>query len=136
MILATIYLIALLLQKVNFHFSVEEKSLVLTQGVINKQQRFVPYSVIQNLLITRDLADMALGWATLIIENASGAAGNTTYRGRYSRVQITNMVVVGLGSMGNRISIPGLKLSDAEDLRNVLLQKMKESPQKTDNSGL
>jgi uncharacterized membrane protein YdbT with pleckstrin-like domain len=62
----------------NYHYSVEEKFLLIKQGVISKQQRHIPYGVIQNILLKQDLLDQIINTASLTIENASQGSGNTT----------------------------------------------------------
>ena len=44
-------LIAAFLQKANFHYTIEDKFITLKQGILSKQQRHIPYGVIQNIFV-------------------------------------------------------------------------------------
>jgi len=70
-----ICLIIAVLRRENFHYSIGEKFLTLKQGILLKQQRYIPYGVIQTILVKQDLFDRILGLASLTIENASLGAG-------------------------------------------------------------
>ncbi|PIP69056.1 hypothetical protein COW91_01465, partial [Candidatus Nomurabacteria bacterium CG22_combo_CG10-13_8_21_14_all_32_8] len=85
----------------NFHFEFTEKFINLEQGIINKQKRYIPYSVIQNVLIDYDFIDRFFGLANLVIENASsgGGAGGVLSR----KKNIINIRLLGFG--GNRVNI-------------------------------
>jgi uncharacterized membrane protein YdbT with pleckstrin-like domain len=132
-ILVPFYLIANPLIRKNFHFSTDEKFLVVNHGVFSKKHLNLPYGVIQNIIVKQDWFDRVFGLATLSIENAiqGGSKANSIAAARASRSQGDF-----LGSSGNKVSIPGLKKSDAEALKLVVLQKMKENPVDDNNSGL
>jgi len=119
--------IATILKRANFHYSVEEKFLILKQGILSKQQLHVPYGVIQNLFVKQDLFDRIFGLASLTIENASQGAGALMPPRR--RVEM-------VGFSGNKVSIPGLSKANAEILKDIILQKMKENPIEDSQSGL
>src|SRR3989338_9322075 len=106
-------LIAAFLQKANFHYTIEDKFITLKQGILSKQQRHIPYGVIQNIFVKQDLFDRFFGLASLTVENASQGAGSQTAGTR----QIFGMV-----------NIPGLAEQNAQALRAIVLQKMKENP--------
>jgi len=114
----------------NFHFEFTEKFINLEQGIINKQKRYIPYSVIQNVLIDYDFIDRFFGLANLVIENASsgGGAGGVLSR----KKNIINIRLLGFG--GNRVNILGLDPKNAEELKLFVLKKIKETP--TTNGGL
>ena len=139
-ILSPILLIANLLIRANFHYSTEDKFLVVKQGVFSKKQRNLPYGVIQNIFVKQDVFDRIFGLASLRIENASQGgggffSGNKSFLGlklgrTYQQQDET------LGSSGNKVNIPGLKKSSAESLKAVILQRMKENPIEDSQSGL
>jgi len=119
-----------LLQRLTFHYSIEDKFLILKQGIFSKQQRHIPYGVIQNLFIKQDLFDRIFGLASLTIENASqGAGALANLQGQRTQMEIA-------GFIGNKINIPGLAKQNAEILKEIVLQKMKENPIEDSQSGL
>lgn len=119
------------LQRLFFHYSLEDRFLTIQQGVISKQQRQLPYGVIQNLLVQQDLLDRFFGLASLRIENA--AQGGLGFESIALQRNQRGGEIVGVAS--NAINIPGLNKRDAEMLKNLILQKMKENPSMS-NSGL
>ena len=124
-----VMLIANPLIRGNFHYSLEEKFFIVRQGVISKKQRNLPYGVIQNVLIKQDLFDRIFGLAALRVENASQAGGSRDIRTRRKEKDV-------VGASGNKVSIPGLKKQSAEELKNLILKKMKENPIEDSQSGL
>lgn len=126
------YLIANPLIRANFHYSTEEKFFLVKQGVLSKKQRNLPYGVIQNVLVKQDWFDRIFGLASFSVENASQGGGKGFFSGLRSNKQQGETV----GSSGNKVNIPGLKKKDAEALKLVLLQKMKENPTEDSQSGL
>ncbi len=127
-----IYLIANPLIRANFHYSTDEKFFVVKQGVFSKKQRNLPYGVIQNVLVKQDWFDRVFGLASFSVENASQGGG----KGFFSRLRGNNKQGETVGSSGNKVNIPGLKKKDAEALKLVLLQRMKENPIEDSQSGL
>jgi len=133
--------IVTILKKVNFHYSIEEKFLTLKQGILSKQQRYIPYGVIQNLLVKQDLFDRIFGLASLTIENASQGSGalaapqqQKVFGLRVGTQQRQQVEMVGFSE--NKVSIPGLTKANAEILKGVVLQKIKENPIEDSQSGL
>lgn len=126
------YLIANPLIRANFHYSTEEKFFLVKQGVLSKKQRSLPYGVIQNVLVKQDWFDRVFGLASFSVENASQGGGKGFFSGLRSNKQQGETV----GSSGNKVNIPGLRKKDAEALKLVLLQKMKENPIEDSQSGL
>lgn len=122
------HLIIAILRRANFHYSIEEKFMTLKQGILSKQQKHIPYGVIQNIIIKQDLSDRILGLASLIIENASQGAGAFVTK-QQSTLELPIF-------FENRIIIPGLAKRDAEILKEIILQKIKENPIEDDTSGL
>lgn len=131
-----IYLIANPLIRANFHYSTDEKYFIVRQGVFSKKQRNLPYGVIQNVLVKQDWFDRVFGLASFSVENASQGGGkgffgrSKSFRmgGAYQQQGET------VGSSGNKVNIPGLRKKDAEALKLILLQRMKENP--IEESGL
>jgi uncharacterized membrane protein YdbT with pleckstrin-like domain len=116
------------LSRDNFHYSVEKEFMVFHQGIISKQQKNLPYGVIQDLIVTQDIADRLFGLASITIENASFGGGQVYARGRQAGALI--------GFIGNIVVIPGLTIQNAIALRKILLSKMKEYSSVDRMSGL
>lgn len=138
---AIFHFIVTILRRANFHYSIEEKFLTLKQGILSKQQRYIPYGVIQNLFVKQDLFDRIFGLASLTIENASQGAGalaapqqQKVFGLRVGTQQRQQVEMVGFS--GNKVCIPGLTKTNAKILKGVILQKMKENPIKDSQSGL
>lgn len=74
LILSAPLIIAILnvLVRTKLHFGIEEKFLVLDEGVISKKHRTMPYGVIQNILVEQNFFGRIFKYSTLIIENAAG----------------------------------------------------------------
>ena len=134
------YLVYSALRRATFHYSIDAKFLNLQQGILNKQQRHIPYGVIQNVFVKQDLFDRLFGLASLTLENASMGAGSqqegqtklfglTLSNKKQQRVEM-------VGFSGNKVSIPGLTKQNAEVLKGIVLQKMKENPVEDSQSGL
>ena len=129
-----------ILRWLTFHYSIEDQFLTLRQGILSKQQRHIPYGVIQNLFIKQDILDRLFGIASLTVENASQGSGDLTTQ-RQQKVFGMKMIqnrqrVEILGFSGNMVNIPGLAKENAEALKQILLQKMKENPIEDSQSGL
>lgn len=129
---AFFHLIITILKKINFHYSIGDKFLTLKQGILSKQQRNIPYEVIQNIFVKQDLFDRIFRLSSLTIENAS-------YDTRHlitSKRQLQQQQIEMPGFFGNKVSIPGLTKQSAEILKEIILQKMKENPIEDSQSGL
>jgi uncharacterized membrane protein YdbT with pleckstrin-like domain len=138
---AIFHFIVMVLKRANFHYSVEEKFLTLKQGILSKQQRYIPYGVIQSIFIKQDLFDRIFGLASLTIENASQGAGalavpqqQKVFGMRVAPQQRQQVEIVGF--YRNKATIPGLTKANAEILKGIILQKMKENPIEDSQSGL
>ena len=122
-----------LLQRMNFHYSFDEHFVTLHQGIISKKNRNVPYGRIQGVFVSQKLFDRIFGLASLTFEDFSQGGQSYMdadgYTGGKSRREV-------IGFMGNKIHIPGLKKEDAEKLKSIILQKIKESPIEDGQSGL
>jgi len=128
------------LRKNTFHYTFDAKFLNLQQGILNKQQRHIPYGVIQNIFVKQDLLDRLFGLASLTLENASVGAGSVP-EGQVKAFGITldnrkQQKAEMVGFSGNKVSIPGLSKQNAETLKGIVLQKMKENPIDDSQSGL
>jgi len=88
---------------------------------------YIPYGVIQNIIVKQDLFDRIFGLASLIIENASESGG---------AFELQNQQVETVGFYGNKVTIHGLTKTNAEILKSIILQKMKENPTEDTRSGL
>lgn len=122
----------------NFHYSLGDKFMTIHQGGIKKEQRNVPYGVIQGVFFHQDMYDRILGLASVTIEDFSNrgkSAANidgdilVINKGHRYKIEI-------IGFLGNKIHIPGLKKEHAEALKATILQKMKENPLEDSQSGL
>lgn len=131
------------LRRINFTYSFDEKFLTIEQGIIAKQKRYIPYAVFQNVLIMQSLTDTLFGFATLRIENASGAGmvlPTIAYRpGGFSSFGSRSLGGASLnsflGAAGNMVNIPGLALKDAQKLKQEVLLKIVQTAH-LDQSGL
>ena len=123
-----------MLQRSNFHFSLDEKFLTLHQGVFSKQNRNIPYGVIQDVNISQGLFERIFGLSSLTLEDFSQDGIGTMNSSGYVRSGKTSYEAIG--SVGSGIHIPGLKKEDAEALRQILLQKIKDNPIDNNQSGL
>ena len=140
-IFAIFHFVVTILRRATFHYSIEGQFLTLKQGILSKQQRHIPYGVIQNLFVKQDLFDRIFGLASLAIENASQGAGalaapqqQKVFGLRIGNQQRQQVEMVGFS--GNKVSIPGLTKANAEILKGIVLQKMKENPIEDNQSGL
>ncbi len=134
-ILIPFWLIANPLIRSRFHYTTEEKFFDVQQGVFSKKQRHLPYGVIQNIVVKQDWFDRVFGLASLTVEDASQGGGKGLFGGSKSfRLSGSRQQGQSVGSSGNKVNIPGLKKKDAEALKLILLQRMKENP--IEESGL
>ena len=114
-----------ILRRKNFHYSLDDKFLNLHQGILSKQNRQLPYGVIQNVIIKRGILDRIFNLTTLQIENASSAGG--AFASQYSKNQQTSRGDT-LGFQNNLIRIPGISVQNAEILKGLILEKIKANP--------
>lgn len=130
-----------ILRRAVFHYSIEDKFLTLRQGILSKQQRHIPYGVIQNIFVKQDLFDRIFGLASLTIENAAQGAGTFVAQGGKKifglmvRTQRRGQIEM-VGFFGNKGIIPGLTKQNAETLKEIVLRKIKENPIEDSQSGL
>jgi membrane protein YdbS with pleckstrin-like domain len=124
---------------INFHYAFENEFLVVRQGVVFlKQERHIPYGIIQNISVNQDLFDRLLDIATLEIETAAESAGWEPYERTESGLVVKSSprTPPDIGFKYHYLVIPGLTKRDAESLKKIILQKMKEFPIKEVTSGL
>ena len=137
-IMAIVFSIWPFLYRKTFGYTLDEKFLIVKQGIISRQERHFPYGVIQDVSIRQDILDRIFGIVSLIIQNASqdgiqpqparpwwsvSLRGSSKHRGEEA-------------GAGNTISIPGLSAKNAGLLKEAILQKMKENPMDDTHSGL
>lgn len=116
------------LSRNNFHYSVEKEFIIFHQGIISKQQKNLPYGVIQDLIVVQDITDRLFGLASITLENASFGGGQINPRDGHKKKLI--------GFESNVAVIPGLTLKNAELLKETILSKMKEYYSLNRRSGL
>ena len=119
-----------------FQYRTEDTFLFVKQGILSKKQYHLPYGVIQHAIVKQDLFDRIFGLASLLIENAAQGAGIPQISSKALVYQSTAREPEFVGSSGNKISIPGLRKTDAEALKTVILQKIKDHPIDDNASGL
>ncbi len=143
LILIPILLVINPLTRRNFHFSIGDKFLDVKQGILSKGERHIPYGTIQNVLVKQDIFDRIFKIASLTVENASQGAGATAPERKFLGLSLGTKnykqpwYAPGLlGYSGNQVNIPGLKKQHAEELKEVILQKVKDNPIEDSQSGL
>jgi len=132
-----------LLWRAAFHYSLGSQSLVVRQGILSTQELSIPYGVIWDVTIHRDVFDRLVGLATLTIKSVPRDQDDNIEAARPSLLLWPFMSRMGrvyafvpqsrapqLGFYGNTLRIAGLSVSDAETLKEMLLQK------KTVSSGI
>lgn len=113
--------------RATFSYALEDDYLTVRKGIITRTERHIPYNVVQNIIIRRNLDDLVFGLSTITIENASAGGGYVQQRGFNATGQP--------GSSSNHVVIVGLQTADATALREAILAKMLANPERTD-SGL
>lgn len=123
--------------KVNaFSFDFKDTLVTLNQGIISKQQRDLQYSVIQNIIVKRDIFSRIFGLASFTFENAAGGGGfsNMMKASKNSKYSVYQNDFLGFS--GNLVCIPGLKNTDAEKLKTFLMERLTATQRSGDVSGL
>ena len=131
------WLIANPLIRSRFHYQTGEKFFDVQQGVFSKKQRHLPYGVIQTVVVKQDWFDRVFGLASLAVEDASQGGGKGLFGSSNKSFRLGGAYQQqgeSLGSSGNKVNLPGLKKKDAEALKLIILQRMKENP--VEESGL
>lgn len=127
----TLVILFATLRRRSFYYSFEDNIITLKQGILSKQQKQLPYSVIQQVLVKQDFLDIVFNLASLSLENISKHVVST---GNYQNTKVQIGDLIGFGE--SRIDIPGLSRENAEDLKKYILQKIKENPSYDTRSGL
>ena len=142
-VLSVLPIILLFVRKFNFHYSFDERFLVVEQGIIAKQKRYIPYSAFQDILVLRSWTDQLFGFATVCIENASGVGGAIlpvmtqygAFSGSRMRFGVNRWLASLMGANGNVVGIPGLSREDAQKVRQEALGRIAQTAH-LDRSGL
>lgn len=115
-----------IMQRKYYHFEFGDQYITIQQGVIKRKERHLPYGVIQNVMIKRSFSDRLFGLATINVQNAV-QQGKTGYR---------DSADTTIGSSGTDFNLPGQTPKNAEVLRKIVLEKMKENPDWGIHAGL
>src|SRR5207248_8062081 len=123
-----------LLWRAAFHYSLGSQSLVVRQGILSTQELSIPYGVIWDVTIHRDVFDRLVGLATLTIKSVPRDQDDNIEAARPSLLLWPFMSRMGrvyafvpqsrapqLGFYGNTLRIAGLSVSDAEDRKSTRL---------------
>lgn len=112
-----------ILRMLTFHYLLEESNFIIKEGVIYKQNRTIPYSSIQTVSVHQGLFERIAHLATLQIENASDGGGQYLQLNYKQQRSIEGTI----GSYGNIVTLPGLHQDDAQKLKEMLLNKIKNT---------
>ncbi len=126
LLVVTINITVVIMQRKYYHFEFGDQYITIRQGVIKRQERHLPYGVIQNVMIKRSLSDRLFGLATINVQNAV-QQGKLGYR---------ESADTTIGSSGTDFNLPGQTPKNAEVLRKIVLEKMKENPDWGIHAGL
>jgi membrane protein YdbS with pleckstrin-like domain len=107
-----------LLTTLSLEFNLENNALIISQGYFNKKHGNFFYHSIQDVKIMQGPIDRILGIYNLRIENASTRTVRDSWLDKY--------FIVGIKK--NSISLPGLSKTNAESLKQELLQKAQTTP--------
>mgnify|MGYP001565997891 CR=1 FL=1 len=119
-VLAVILVITFVWAKLTYHFyryELTDKGFRKESGIIWKKYVTIPYARIQNVDINRGILARILGLSDLHIQTAGASATISRY---------------GFGGIGAEGRIPGVSKTDAELLRDELVQRASS----TSNQGL
>ena len=124
------------LRRKNFHFSLDDQVLTVQDGIISKEQRQFPYSVIQDVQISQNFAHRLFGLASVTVENAARPGSNISVTGIASAVFLGGGAKPSIGISDNQVIIPALRKQDAENLKAAILQKMQSNVSVDTGAGL
>jgi membrane protein YdbS with pleckstrin-like domain len=121
LVLALPAIITNLLRKNNFHFSLGDAAIDAQNGIVNKQQLQLPYAAIRDVQISREFFQRLFGLATLTVKNTV-----LTTTGQKLMSDLTEGFgdKPSIGIFDGQIIFPGLKKTDAENLKAAILAKM------------
>jgi membrane protein YdbS with pleckstrin-like domain len=126
----------IILRRRSFHYIIGKSYIEVRQGVFSKQQRHIPVGVIQNVFVKQGVLDRIFGLATLTVENAAQSGKKSGGKFGWMRSSNASTQTLGFDSNGGSVAIPGLKKQHAEELKMIILQRMKENPVEANQSGL
>ncbi|CAN5670612.1 hypothetical protein BH23PAT2_BH23PAT2_06200 [soil metagenome] len=115
-----LYLVAAIVHQ-NYYFEVNETSFRKSYGVVHKNDITIPFNRIQNVNIIRSLSDRVLGLARIDIETAGSVRG-----------EISN--ISGGSSSTAEGHLPGVTLSQAEEIHDLLLDRFAQIRQSVPDS--
>ncbi len=122
------------LRRAYFRFALEDAYIVIHQGIIAKNNKNIPYAKIQGVYVNQSVFDRVFGLASVTFENFSeGGGSDMNVRGYAGNTGSTYEV---LGFLGNKVNIPGLQKTDAEEIKKAILEKMKVFSTSDNHSGL
>jgi membrane protein YdbS with pleckstrin-like domain len=126
----TTHIIVVIMQRKYYHYELGDQYITIREGVIKRQERHIPYGVIQNVSIKRSLTDRIFGLATLNVQNAvqQGQGGKSGFWKGTQRRQSSDSADGIMGSSGTDFNLPGQLPENAEALQKTILEKMKQSP--------
>ncbi len=117
-----------ILQRINFHLTLEDTCISMKRGIQTKVEKKTPYKELQTINLTQGRLDKLLGLASLTIttkestHNADRVAGKLILDTLLGVQPDTQVGRVGL--YGNTISIPDLTMKNAETLEKIIDEKM------------
>jgi membrane protein YdbS with pleckstrin-like domain len=120
-VLALPAMITNLLRRNNFHFSLDDTAIDAQNGIVNKQQLQLPYAAIQDVQISRKISERLFGLATVMAKNT---VASTTGQRVMSDLTEGFGSKPSIGISDGQIIFPGLKKTDAENLKAAILAKM------------
>jgi len=127
LLIIIINITVVIMQRKYYHFEFGDQYITIRQGVIKRKERHLPYGVIQNVMIKRSLSDRLFGLATINVQNA------VQQRKPGGPADSADAV---MGSSGTDFNLPGQTPKNAEVLRKIVLEKMKENPDWGIHAGL
>jgi membrane protein YdbS with pleckstrin-like domain len=126
-----------ILEKKYFRFELGQEYITIKEGIIKKQERHIPYGVIQDITITQTLWDRVFNIATLSANNATQYASTNQQNIGNNEISASGSYAdFILGSNGSNFSLPGQRPQAAENIKKIILEKMKENPDWGLQSGL
>lgn len=132
----SISLIICALKKRNFRYEFEENVITISQGVLSKQKVSMFYSTLQNVFIRQGFWDRIFKTYSLAVQNVEQKRPDEDIVIDEFREQLGKGLYIELiGVKRNTLNIPGLKRTEAETLKRIILEKMKENVDKS-RSGL
>jgi uncharacterized membrane protein YdbT with pleckstrin-like domain len=122
----------------NFHYKFGEKHITFRRGILAKFERHIPYARIQNIIIDQNFINKLMGLWDVTLETASkGVDVLLEAKDKKYKESMIGFILANLfGKVGTRITIPGLCYENAMDIKNFLMEKIKENPLADAKAGL